>query len=46
MWRRLPFMQEAIQTDIGEAFRAAYLTMAVFTTAGFLLALTNPLRKI
>jgi predicted MFS family arabinose efflux permease len=36
----------AIQTDIAEAFRAAYLTMAAFTTAGFFLALTNPLRRI
>jgi predicted MFS family arabinose efflux permease len=36
----------AIQADIGAAFRAAYLTMAAFTTTGFFLALTNPLRRI
>ena len=36
----------AIQADIREAFRAAFLTMAVFTTGGFFLALTNPLRRI
>ncbi len=38
--------QVAIQADIREAFRAAFLAMAVFTTGGFLLALTNPLRRI
>jgi predicted MFS family arabinose efflux permease len=43
----LPTVQlAAIQTDIAEAFRAAFLLMAVFTTAGFFLALTNPLRRI
>jgi sugar phosphate permease len=36
----------AIQADIADAFRAAFLTIAAFTTAGFFLALTNPLRKI
>jgi len=36
----------AIQADIAEAFRAAFLTMAAFTAAGFFLALTNPLRRI
>ena len=36
----------AIQIDIQEAFRAAFLTMAVFTTGGFFLALTNPMRRI
>jgi EmrB/QacA subfamily drug resistance transporter len=36
----------AIQADIAEAFRAAFLTIAAFTAAGFFLALTNPLRKI
>lgn len=36
----------AIQVDIADAFRAAFLLMAVFTTGGFLLALTNPLRRI
>ena len=34
------------KTDIQAAFRAAFLTMAAFTTAGFFLALTNPLRRI
>jgi EmrB/QacA subfamily drug resistance transporter len=38
--------QVAIQADIGEAFRGAFLSMAAFTTAGLLLALTNPLRRI
>ncbi len=36
----------AIQDDIAEAFRAAFLLMAGFTTCGFFLALTNPLRRI
>jgi EmrB/QacA subfamily drug resistance transporter len=36
----------AITGDITVAFRAAFLTIAAFTTAGFFLALTNPLRKI
>ena len=35
-----------VQADIGQAFRAAFLTMAVFSTGGFFLALTNPLRRI
>jgi len=38
--------QIEIQADIQEAFRAAFLVMASFTTGGFLLALTNPLRRI
>jgi EmrB/QacA subfamily drug resistance transporter len=38
--------QLAIQADIREAFGAAFLTMAAFTTGGFLLALTNPQRRI
>jgi EmrB/QacA subfamily drug resistance transporter len=43
----LPAAQQAvIQADIQEAFRAAFLTMAAFTTAGFFLALTNPLKRI
>ena len=43
----LPPAQLAIvQADIGQAFRAAFLTMAVFSTGGFFLALTNPLRRI
>jgi EmrB/QacA subfamily drug resistance transporter len=36
----------AIAGDIASAFRAAFLLMAVFTTGGFFLALTNPLRRI
>jgi EmrB/QacA subfamily drug resistance transporter len=36
----------AVQGDIADAFRAAFLTMAAFTTTGFFLALTNPLRRI
>jgi len=36
----------AIQDDIVQAFRAAFLVMAVFTTGGFFLALTNPMRRI
>lgn len=42
----LPDQRAAIQADIQEAFRAAFLTMAAFTTGGFFLALTNPLRRI
>ena len=41
-----PAQQLAIQADIREAFRAAFLSIAVFTTAGFFLVLTNPLRRI
>jgi len=41
-----PAEQAAIQADIAAAFRAAFLAMAAFTTAGFFLALTNPLRRI
>ena len=36
----------AIAGDIASAFQAAFLLMAVFTTGGFFLALTNPLRRI
>ena len=36
----------AIHGDIADAFRAAFLLMAVFTAGGFFLALTNPLRRI
>ena len=43
----LPAEQRAaIQTDIADAFRAAFLTIAGFTTVGFFLALSNPLRRI
>jgi len=41
-----PAQQTTIQVDIAEAFRGAFLSMAAFTTAGFFLALTNPLRRI
>jgi uncharacterized membrane protein len=41
-----PDQRAAFQADIQDAFRAAFLTMAVFTTGGFFLALTNPLRRI
>jgi len=36
----------AIQDDIVQAFRTAFLVMALFTTGGFFLALTNPMRRI
>jgi EmrB/QacA subfamily drug resistance transporter len=36
----------AIAVDIADAFSAAFLLMAAFTTGGFFLALTNPLRRI
>jgi len=43
----LPAAQRlAIQGDIRDAFGAAFLTMAMFSTLGFFLALTNPLRRI
>src|SRR6185312_6326002 len=35
-----------IQADITQAFRAAFLLIAGFTTAGFFLALTHPIRRI
>ena len=41
-----PLSWPIVQADIGQAFRAAFLTMAVFSTGGFFLALTNPLRRI
>jgi EmrB/QacA subfamily drug resistance transporter len=41
-----PEQRVIIQSDITEAFRAAFFLIAAFTTAGFFLALTNPLRKI
>lgn len=37
---------EAIRADIADAFRAAFLVMASFTAAGFLVALTHPMRRI
>jgi EmrB/QacA subfamily drug resistance transporter len=36
----------AIQADIADAFRAAFLSIAGFTTIGFFLALSIPLRRI
>jgi len=43
----LPVEQRAaIQADIANAFRAAFLTIAAFTAVGFFLALSNPLRRI
>ncbi len=36
----------AIQADIMIAFRAAFMMMALFTTAGFFLSLTNPQKRI
>src|SRR6185437_14177305 len=36
----------AIQGDITAAFRAAFLLMAAFTTCGFFIALTHPLKRI
>jgi hypothetical protein len=36
----------AMQADITEAFRAAFFLIAGFTTAGFFLALSHPLRRI
>jgi EmrB/QacA subfamily drug resistance transporter len=38
--------EAAIQTDIAEAFRVAFLAIAAFTAIGFVLALTNPLKRI
>ena len=40
------FQQDLIQADIAAAFRAAFLMMAGYTTAGFFLVLTNPMRRI
>lgn len=36
----------AIQGDIADAFRAAFLSIAGFTTIGLFLALSIPLRRI
>lgn len=41
-----PEQRAAVQADIAQAFRAAFLLIAAFTTGGFFLALTNPLRRI
>ena len=42
----LPPGQTALQADIAEAFRVSFFVVAAFTTAGFLLALAIPLRRI
>jgi hypothetical protein len=42
----LPAAPGAIQADIADAFRAAFLSIAVFTAAGFCLAPSIPLRRI
>jgi heme/copper-type cytochrome/quinol oxidase subunit 2 len=43
----LPAAQQAeVRTVIAEAFRIAFLSIAAFTTAGFFLALSIPLRRI
>jgi EmrB/QacA subfamily drug resistance transporter len=36
----------AVHADIKDVFRAAFLTRAVFTTTGVVLAATNPMRRI
>ena len=41
-----PARQAAVHAQIGEAFRAAFLTVAVFTGIGTVLAWTLPLRRI
>jgi MFS family permease len=38
--------QAEIQADIATAFRFVFCTMALFATAGSVLAITNPLRRI
>jgi len=42
----IPAAEAAVQADIAEAFRAAFLAVAAFTAAGFFLALAIPLRRI
>ena len=43
----LPAAQrDAIQADIALAFRTAFFAIAAFTTVGFFLALSNPLKRI
>jgi EmrB/QacA subfamily drug resistance transporter len=41
-----PARQSAVQAQIGEAFRAAFLTIAAFTGIGTVLAWTLPLRRL
>jgi hypothetical protein len=49
-WRHFSAWCESVgaapQADIADAFRAAFLSIAVFTAAGFCLALSIPLRRI
>ncbi len=41
-----PARQAVVHAEIGEAFRAAFITMATFTGVGALLAWTMPLRRV
>jgi MFS family permease len=41
-----PARQVIVQTEIAQAFRAAFLVIAAFTGAGALLAMSIPLRRI
>jgi hypothetical protein len=41
-----PARRFLVEMEIANAFRAAFLTMAMFTGLGFLLALSIPLRRI
>jgi MFS family permease len=41
-----PERQAAVQSEIGEAFRAAFATIAAFTGTGALLAFSMPLRRV
>jgi hypothetical protein len=41
-----PARQAAVQAQIGEAFRAAFLAVAAFTGMGAVLAWTLPMRRI
>ena len=41
-----PARQAIIQSEIGEAFRAAFVTIAAFTSLGAWLAFSMPLRRV
>jgi hypothetical protein len=41
-----PGQLAAVQSDIAEAFRAAFLSIAGFTAIGIVLAMSIPLRRI
>ena len=41
-----PLRQAAIETEIGQAFRAAFVTVAAFTAIGAWLAWSTPLRRV